>query len=139
MSRAEACLSILEKHKTDGITLDDLMLQTSSTKSSAYTAISDIRNDLGYNITTKLTNGKNRYFLGAKHPVEKKKPTRHYTPRFSGILNPDSCPFALPKGYHKLPDNEKQNFIDLIGKAQYYYRCAEQLIKSEQFKNTILI
>lgn len=138
MSRLDEFRKVLEEHKKDGISLPDIMAKMKATKSSAYSAISNLRMDKGYEVLQK--NG--RYFLGEKSatPSSKKKSTRSYVRHAPyQITNPIALPFALPKHYHRLPKDKHDQFIDMIGQAAFYYQCAEQLIKVEQLKATIII
>jgi biotin operon repressor len=136
MTKTETVLKILKDNAESGISAEELMKACKITKSAVFSAIYGIRQNK-YKIITKNF----RYFWKSNPAIisntsgkEKRAYVRH-APAQPAAKYASGLPFPLPKG--TVPADKKASFVDMIGQAAFYYKCAEALITSERLKHDL--
>lgn len=123
-TKSEKIKSALKKCGEAGITVDELSKISGASRANVFGIIHYLRKNKHVPIETRG----NKYFL-KELAASGKSSSKPASDNSSGL------PFPLPKG--TVPSDKKSQFIDMIGQAAFYYRCAEALISSEQLKQNL--
>lgn len=127
-------LRILVAHADKGAPIDLILKEANCSGPQLYTAVHAIRD--AKNIPIKLKD--RNYFINAEKAQEYiNNPTAHKSgPKSSTdkeprpVKNLMCLTVPVPKNIHRLPPDKRSDFIDLLSKADFYYRCARGVIES---------